>query len=57
MMNLPVNYLMGRGVFQSTLVIPAKAGIQNLFVALTGGLWMPAYAGMTGKTSQLLNYL
>ena len=47
-----------RGKFShSTLVIPAKAGIQNLFVVFAGCLWMPAYAGMTGITPRLLSYL
>jgi acetate kinase len=35
-------------------VIPAKAGIQNIWCQAD---WMPAFAGMTGKTPRPLNYL
>jgi hypothetical protein len=50
----PDDYLMGRSVFYSRLVIPAQAGTHKCFFVLDLRMrgdegWMPAYAGMTGK--------
>ena len=46
---------MGQVFFCSPLVIPAKAGIQNRFVGITGLRWIPAFAGMTNRYYVNLN--
>ena len=36
----------------SDFVIPAKAGIQTIFVPDTDASWIPAFAGMTGEAGK-----